>query len=194
MTNNEPKGGVTPVSTRVMNLANFLSQAARRNPDEIALVHGDRRWRWSEMEARVDAMAYALVHEFGVRKGDRILVHSANCNQMFESMFAAFRAGAVWVPTNFRQLPEEVAYLAESSGARLVIFRPPSRLMPKHVGRRASRSDHASRSARHGSAKTMTRSLRAILEGRFRLLPSIAMIHAGISIRPVPPADPRLPC
>ncbi|RVI02582.1 acyl-CoA synthetase, partial [Sinorhizobium meliloti] len=58
MTNNEPKGGVTPVSTRVMNLANFLSQAARRNPDEIALVHGDRRWRWSEMEARVDAMAY----------------------------------------------------------------------------------------------------------------------------------------
>lgn len=122
MTSNEPQGGVTPVSTRVMNLGNFLSQAARRNPDEIALVHGDHRWRWNELEARVDAMAYALVHEFGVRKGDRILVHSANCNQMFESMFAAFRAGAVWVPTNFRQLPEEVAYLAESSGARLVIF------------------------------------------------------------------------
>jgi fatty-acyl-CoA synthase len=40
---------------------------------------------------------------------------------MFESMFATFRAGAVWVPTNFRQTPDEVAYLAQSSGASLMI-------------------------------------------------------------------------
>jgi fatty-acyl-CoA synthase len=62
-------------------------------------------------------MAHALVHRFGVQKGDRVLVQSQNCNQMFESMFACFRAGAVWVPANFRQSPEEVAYLAEASGA-----------------------------------------------------------------------------
>jgi fatty-acyl-CoA synthase len=47
------------------------------------------------MEARVNAMAAALRDEFGVIKGDRILlVQSANCNQMFESMFACFRLGA----------------------------------------------------------------------------------------------------
>ncbi|WP_367249134.1 AMP-binding protein [Pseudomonas sp. SB113] len=112
----DPDGGVAPCSTRVMNLSNFLTQAARRNADEAALVWGDRQWRWSEMEARVNAMAYALIHEFGDRKGDRILVQSSNCNQMFESMFAAFRVGAVWVPTNFRQTPDEVSYLAASSG------------------------------------------------------------------------------
>ncbi|MEO9337569.1 acyl-CoA synthetase [Mesorhizobium sp. SB112] len=117
----DPDGGVAPCSTRVMNLSNFLTQAARRNADEAALVWGDRQWRWSEMEARVNAMAYALIHEFGVRKGDRILVQSSNCNQMFESMFAAFRVGAVWVPTNFRQTPDEVSYLAASSGATLMI-------------------------------------------------------------------------
>jgi fatty-acyl-CoA synthase len=33
-------------------------------------------------------------------------------------MFAAFRLGAVWVPTNFRLMPDEVAYLATASGAR----------------------------------------------------------------------------
>jgi fatty-acyl-CoA synthase len=117
----DPKGGVAPYTTRVMNLSNFLTQAARRNVDEIALIWGERRWRWSEMEARVDAMAYALANEFGVRKGDRILVQSANCNQMFESMFASFRVGAVWVPTNFRQTPSEVSDLAGSSGAGLMI-------------------------------------------------------------------------
>jgi fatty-acyl-CoA synthase len=121
MSQADPDGGVAPCSTRVMNLSNFLTQAARRNADEAALVWGERQWRWSEMEARVNAMAYALIHEFGVRKGDRILVQSSNCNQMFESMFAAFRVGAVWVPTNFRQTPDEVSYLAASSGATLMI-------------------------------------------------------------------------
>ena len=33
-------------------------------------------------------------------------------------MFAAFRLGAVWVPTNFRLLPDEVATLAQDSGAK----------------------------------------------------------------------------
>ncbi|WP_312796362.1 acyl-CoA synthetase [Tianweitania sp.] len=117
----DPKGGVTPCTTRVMNLATFLSQQARRLGDGVGFVWADRQWSWREMEARVNAMAYALVHEFGVRQGDRILVQSSNCNQMFESMFAAFRVGAVWVPTNFRQTPDEVAYLAQSSGASLMI-------------------------------------------------------------------------
>ncbi|PRD41039.1 acyl-CoA synthetase [Phyllobacterium phragmitis] len=112
-----PRGGVGPISTRVMNLAHFLTQAARRNPQDIGFVWGERQWTWAEMENRVNAMAAALIAEFGVTKGDRILVQAANCNQMFESMFACFRIGAVWVPTNYRQSPEEVAYLAKASGA-----------------------------------------------------------------------------
>ncbi|MEH0073029.1 acyl-CoA synthetase [Pannonibacter sp. Pt2] len=114
-------GGVAPATTRVMNLSQFLTQAARRHPDAIGFVWGERHWTWAQMEARAEAMSHALVHEFGVRKGDRVLIQSANCNQMFESMFACFRAGAVWVPANFRQSPEEVAYLAEASGAKGMI-------------------------------------------------------------------------
>jgi fatty-acyl-CoA synthase len=33
-------------------------------------------------------------------------------------MFSAFRLGAVWVPTNFRLMPDGVAYLATASGAK----------------------------------------------------------------------------
>jgi len=112
---------VTPCSTRVMNLAHFLTQAARRHPGEIGFVWGERHWIWAEMEARVEAMAAALASEYGIGKGDRVLVQSANSNQMFESMFACFRLGAVWVPTNYRQSPAEVAYLAKASGARGMI-------------------------------------------------------------------------
>jgi len=104
-----------------MNLAHFLTQAARRHPGEIGFVWGERHWIWAEMEARVEAMAAALASEYGIGKGDRVLVQSANSNQMFESMFACFRLGAVWVPTNYRQSPAEVAYLAKASGARGMI-------------------------------------------------------------------------
>lgn len=115
------KAAPSPASTRVMNLSHLLTQAARRNPDAIGFVWGDDVWSWREMEARVDAMAAALAEDFGIAKGDRVLVQSSNCNQMFESMFACFRIGAVWVPTNFRQTPDEVSYLAQASGARGMI-------------------------------------------------------------------------
>ncbi|MFG1391448.1 acyl-CoA synthetase [Xanthobacter agilis] len=109
-----------PVSRRVMNLSQFLRQAARRFPDAIGFVHGEQVLTFAQMDARVDAMAVALSAR-GIGKGDRILVQSRNCLEMFESMFVAFRLGAVWVPTNFRQTPEEVAYLASASGAKAMI-------------------------------------------------------------------------
>jgi acyl-CoA synthetase (AMP-forming)/AMP-acid ligase II len=116
----DPKGGVAPVSRRVMNLSHFVRQAARRHGQEIGLAWGDATWTWAEIDRRVDAMATALAAK-GVAKGDRVLVQSKNGNQMFESMFACFRLGAVWVPTNFRQTPGEVAYLGQASGASAMI-------------------------------------------------------------------------
>ncbi len=104
------------MSKRVMNLSHLVRQASRRYGKEIAFVWGDRTWTWAELDHRIDAMAAALAAR-GVTKGDRVLVQSKNCNQMFEAMFACFRLGAVWVPTNFRQTPDEVAYLASASGA-----------------------------------------------------------------------------
>jgi fatty-acyl-CoA synthase len=115
-----PHGGVAPASTRVMNLSHFLRQAARRHGAETGFVWGERTWTWADLDRRVDAMAAALSSK-GIGKGDRVLVQSKNCNQMFESMFACFRLGAVWVPTNFRQTPGEVTYLAQASGASAMI-------------------------------------------------------------------------
>ncbi|MFZ3584409.1 acyl-CoA synthetase [Loktanella sp. DJP18] len=107
-----------PVSTRVMNLSQFLTDSARRQPEDIGLVWGDATWTWAEMEARSTAFAAALRDRYGMRKGDRLLVQSANCNQMFEAAFACWKLGCVWVPANYRQTPEDVAWLAASSGAK----------------------------------------------------------------------------
>jgi len=112
-----PLGGMTPMSRRVMNLAHFLTQNARRHGDRTGFIWGERSWTWREIDGHVSALAAALAAR-GIGKGDRILVHSKNCDEMFWSMFAAFRLGAVWVPTNFRLMPDEVAWLGSASGAK----------------------------------------------------------------------------
>ena len=112
-----PRGGVVPMTRRVMNLAHIATQNARRLPAHPAFIWGDLTLSWSVLDAQISALAAGL-RARGIGKGDRLLVHSKNCDAMFVSMFAAFRLGAVWVPTNFRLLPDEVAYLAIASGAK----------------------------------------------------------------------------
>ena len=107
-------------AAQAMNLAQLLRQTARLFPDRPGLVQGDRQWSWREIDRRVDALVAAL-RSLGIGAGDKILVHSRNNAAMFESCWAAFRLGAVWVPTNFRLEPPEVAYLASSSGAAAML-------------------------------------------------------------------------
>ena len=83
MSTDVPKGGLAPCSRRVMNLAHFLRQSAKRYPNEIALVWGEQTWTWAQMDARVEAMAAALAAR-GVGKGDRVLVQAKNSNQFLE--------------------------------------------------------------------------------------------------------------
>ncbi len=117
MSFNNPIGAAAPQSSRVMNLAHLIRQNARRFPGRPGLIWGDVTWTWRGIDAQVNAFAAALSSE-GLGKGDRLLVHSKNSAQMFFSMFAAFKLGLVWVPTNFRLTPDEVTGLAESSGAK----------------------------------------------------------------------------
>jgi fatty-acyl-CoA synthase len=112
-----PAGGVVPMTRRVMNLGHIVAQNGRRLAAHPAFVWGDLTLSWADLDAQVSALAAGLQAR-GIGKGDRILVHSKNCDAMFVSMFATFRIGAVWVPTNFRLLPDEVAYLSTSSGAK----------------------------------------------------------------------------
>jgi fatty-acyl-CoA synthase len=109
--------GLLRMSRRVMNLAYLVTQNARRHGKRTGFVWGEKSWTWREIDSLVSALAAALAAR-GINKGDRILVHSKNGEEMFWSMFAAFRLGAVWVPTNFRLMPDEVAYLATASGAK----------------------------------------------------------------------------
>ncbi len=106
---------------QVINLAQLLVQTARLHPQRAGVILSETQWSWREIDARTSAMAQAL-SDLGVRAGDRILSHSRNILQTFELGWVAWRMGCVWVPTNFRLTPGEVAYLGESSGATVMIY------------------------------------------------------------------------
>ena len=107
---------------QVANLSTLLAQTSALFPDRPGLIQGEKVWTWREINARVDALVQGL-RSLGVKAGDKILVQSRNNAPLFESCWAAFRLGAVWVPTNFRLTPPEVAYLGSSSEAVVMLAR-----------------------------------------------------------------------
>ncbi|MBA3771546.1 MAG: AMP-binding protein [Ramlibacter sp.] len=105
---------------RVMNLGNLLAQTAAKYPSLPGLIQAERCYSWSSINARVDALANHL-RARGVGPGDRILAQLPNGLPLFESAFASFKLGAVWVPVNFRLSPPEIASIAVSCGAALML-------------------------------------------------------------------------
>ncbi len=118
------------MSRRVMNLASFASQTASRLADRPALVCDEVVTTWSELEEHVQALAQVFQSK-GLKKGDRILIHSSNCRELLEAMLATFHIGAVWVPTNFRITPDDVLYLARSADVSAFICHAD---FPQHAG------------------------------------------------------------
>ena len=70
----------------------LLRDRAQRHPDRVAIVSGNTRWTYGELDTRADAMAAGFVHA-GLRAGDRVLVHLPNIPAFFETIFGLFRAG-----------------------------------------------------------------------------------------------------
>jgi fatty-acyl-CoA synthase len=101
-------------------LGDLLRRSALRDPGKLALVGGDVRWTYAELDAVVNRTAAALA-ERGVAKGARIAVLSRNCAEYAVLNFALARLGAVMVPINFMLGEEEIAFILEHSGASGVI-------------------------------------------------------------------------
>ena len=120
------------------NLATLLLQTARRLPDHPAFVRDGVTRSWRDFATRVQAAAAGL-RAHGIVAGDRILVHARNSVEMFETVWAAWLLGAVWVPTNFRLTPTEVAYLAQSSRATAHIM---DDIFPEHAAAARAANPH----------------------------------------------------
>jgi long-chain acyl-CoA synthetase len=80
-----------------MNVASLIARNANYRPDHTAVVFGDYRLTSRQFNDRVNRGANVL-HELGVRKGDKVATVLPNCLELLESYWAIVKLGAVIVP------------------------------------------------------------------------------------------------
>ncbi|MCW2759427.1 MAG: AMP-dependent synthetase, partial [Nocardioidaceae bacterium] len=107
-------------------LARALAVYAERTgivdePDQPAPSLGDLSYERVGELARAQA---AKLDQLGLDVGDRVAFVSHNSARLYTSFFGVCGSGRVFVPVNFRLSVDEVTYIIEHSGARVVYIDP----------------------------------------------------------------------
>jgi long-chain acyl-CoA synthetase len=104
-----------------MNLAKWLCRAARLDPDAPALLRGtDVVATYAGFAEAAARLATALIDRFGIEPGDRVALFMANRTEYLEVLYAAWHAGAVVVPINYKLHPKEACWIIDNAGAKIV--------------------------------------------------------------------------
>lgn len=98
----------------------FLEQSADRLPDKVALICGQQRLTYAEIERQANRLAYAL-RSLGVQRGDRVALYLPNCIEFAIGIFASLKAGAVFVPINHTTKLDKCTYILNNCQAKVLI-------------------------------------------------------------------------
>jgi acyl-CoA synthetase (AMP-forming)/AMP-acid ligase II len=109
------------MTTRRRTFADVLRTHARTRPDAIAFIDGDTELTWAAAQQRVGRLAVAL-RDAGVGWGDRVLWLGQNSFRIEELLLACCSLGAMFCPANWRQQPDELAFVIEDLAPRVVIW------------------------------------------------------------------------
>jgi acyl-CoA synthetase (AMP-forming)/AMP-acid ligase II len=111
---------VEKVSPAPLTPLQFLVRSAAVLPEKTAIVDGSRRVSYREFAAEANRLAHAL-RSAGIERGDRVAYLCPNTPEMLVAHFAVPLAGAVLVAINTRLSPDEVRYICNHSGAKLLV-------------------------------------------------------------------------
>jgi long-chain acyl-CoA synthetase len=104
-----------------MSVVKGLKLSNESNPRKVAVICGDVRLSFKELDERVSRLSGGL-SGLGIAHGDRVAILALNCHRYLELYYGVAQAGAVVVPINFRLPPSEVKYIIEHSGSRAVVL------------------------------------------------------------------------
>ncbi|MFD4192080.1 long-chain-fatty-acid--CoA ligase [Amycolatopsis thermoflava] len=98
------------------NLATLLTGTAAEHPDRTAIVVGDNRIGYAQLDRAANQVANLLARH-GVRPGDKVALSCPNLPHFTIVYFGILKAGATVVPLNVLLKPREIAYHLGDSGA-----------------------------------------------------------------------------
>jgi acyl-CoA synthetase (AMP-forming)/AMP-acid ligase II len=113
-----------------LTVNDFLARAEDLYPDRIGVVDEPDQpaesWgaiTYREMARRARALAAGL-DALGIAQGERVAMVSQNSARLLTALFGVSGSGRILVPVNFRLVAEEVRYIVEHSGARVLLVDP----------------------------------------------------------------------
>jgi len=98
----------------------WLSRSARRFPDKTALVCGEHRWTYKQLDQRTHHLANALL-DAGVKRQDRVVILLDNCSEAVISMYGTLKAGGAFVMLEGSVKGPKLKYILENSEASILI-------------------------------------------------------------------------
>ena len=106
------------IAARIDSVSTF----ARTQPGALALadLESGRRWTYAALDAAADGVAAWLAARLGPASGERVAVLARNCADTMILHLGAIRAGAVFVPLNWRLSPVELAALVADAAPKLL--------------------------------------------------------------------------
>jgi len=104
-------------------LPGMMASVCSRFRQKTALIHGNRRMTYGDMEKATAAVS-AFLQNGGITKGDHVVVMLSNIPEFVISYWAILAAGAVAVTINDHSTSHELKFLLENSDARALILSP----------------------------------------------------------------------
>lgn len=98
-----------------------LQAACARHPAKPAIVCDGAVLSYAQLQRQTEQVAGWLQRVAGVARGHRVLLLAQNSPQFIAAYYGVLRADAMVVPVNAMSTADDVAYLAEDSGARVAI-------------------------------------------------------------------------
>jgi long-chain acyl-CoA synthetase len=103
-----------------MLVQEFLENNADHTPGKFGLICDGQRLTYAEIEERANRLANALKAE-GVRRGERVATYLPNCVELVVGIFAALKAGVVFVVVNHTTKHDKLAYILNNCQASVLI-------------------------------------------------------------------------
>ncbi|WP_418121736.1 non-ribosomal peptide synthase/polyketide synthase [Variovorax sp. 160MFSha2.1] len=109
-----------PAVPRDASLHGLFEQQARARPQAVALVFGEHRLGYAELNARANRLAHRLI-ELGVRPEARVGLAVERGIEMVVALLAILKAGAAYVPLDPAYPADRLAHMMQDSGIALLL-------------------------------------------------------------------------
>ena len=104
------------------NIATILESIADLDPNREAVIAGNKRLTFKELDERANRVAHSL-EKAGIGAGDHVGLYLYNCVEFLEVFVGTLKVRAVPININYRYVEDELVYLFTDADLKCVVFK-----------------------------------------------------------------------